>query len=328
MDLSIYEDQDGAQYYPPGKSNRNPDVVKLFNKEIHLFVKKERSDITIKCMVYASKASGRNEGYYVVYQGKYEPDIFKLFKKETKLAFEQIGYNISTSDDNWVYNKINQLDEFSGKYNSFLKIILSAINFGDKLHFTSRNPDEISDFCGILINNISDIDIYLSQRKNISMGSVNIALDSMNEDVTPTRETKGIIDRHEFKIFKNYISNKLPHLSSKNKEDINSLLFEDVLKNKLEKEEYTLNLLRRNHSVDWNKLWKSIPKEIKEKHIHMPPDYRSGSSLSDCNRGFNEDYFWKICFLYLIVASISTLVIIGLYFWGGYLSEILGRLPI
>ncbi len=306
MDLKIYLDQTGTQYYPVVQEEQNKSITDLFEKEIFFVLKKQMGNLELACLVHAAKPSGRNEGYYVWYKGIYDPDIFRRFKKETEIVFEQINLNISS--ENLVFHKMEQLSEANGRLIGDKDAISFGLTQGKHFDFGSQSVKSVISFCSNLLQSFSTLDVCIS-RKQKQFVDFNIFLDSSSFDVIPTDDTLALINKYRREV-QNFnmksrrkkllgdmdkIINDLS-LAGLNREDIDYLLFDKVVKKRSNKMEYVFRLLDKgNYFIDWNYVWNHIPKDLINQRTKTQKKQRKSrdsnvNNISSVNYGIRSDH--------------------------------------
>lgn len=198
MYIKIYEDQTGQMIYPE-RSEKDKNIVRLFDNKIDLYIKKIENNIEISCYLLAHKGQSRGLGYYIIYSGNFGKDTFVNFKNEANNTLQKLELQPHSDDaENAIFNNLRDFD--FGNYTKDIDIIKNSLNSGECLYYKAGNISEISSFCKELLRNINNIKIAISTGES-NLGEVNILRNKKYEEpLTLTDKGKQVIDRQREKI--------------------------------------------------------------------------------------------------------------------------------
>ncbi len=207
MDIKIYEDQTGQMFYPEKRTDKDRDIVRLFDNKIDIFVKKTNDNIEISCYALIQKSLERAIGCYITYKGNKYNQMFTEFKNEANKALTNLGFKISNDDtENAIFNNLEKFDASSRLHD--INIIINALNSGECLYYGGGNFSEIGGFCKDILSLTPNIKISISPKEN-RLGELNILRNTTYEEyLSPFDKTKQILDRQQDRIAQKIIDER------------------------------------------------------------------------------------------------------------------------
>lgn len=207
MDIKIYEDQTGQMFYPEKRTDKDRDIVRLFDNKIDIFIKKTNDNIEISCYALIQKSLERAIGCYITYEGNKYNQMFTEFKNEANKALTDLGFKISNDDiENAIFNNLEKFDTSSRLHN--INIIINALNSGECLYYGGGNFSEIGGFCKDILSLAPNIKISISPKES-RLGEINILRNTTYEEyLSPFDKTKQILDRQQDRIAQKIIDER------------------------------------------------------------------------------------------------------------------------
>ena len=203
MDIEIYEDQTGLMLFPEKRSDKNREIVRLFDNKVELFIKRAGAKLEIDCYILAHKGFSRDIGYYIIYKDEYTDYSFTNFKNEAKKILQKLEIQFHPdSTETILFNNIEKFDSYE-RYHDDIDAIINAVNSYASLEYKSGNIRQTAIFCRELLRDINNIKIAISSEAS-KVGNVNILINKKNdESLIPTEDTRTILSENRRKIINN-----------------------------------------------------------------------------------------------------------------------------
>jgi hypothetical protein len=203
VDIEIYEDQTGLMIFPEKRSDKNREIVRLFDNKVELFIKKTGNKLEIYCYILSHKGFSRDLGYYIVYKDNYTDNSFTNFKNDARNIIQKLEFQLSTdSTETIIFNNIEKFDSYE-RYRGDIDAIINSLNSYSSLEYRSGNIKQIAVFCKELLRDINNITIAISSETS-KLGSVNILINKKyDEHLTPTENTIAILNDNRRKMVDN-----------------------------------------------------------------------------------------------------------------------------
>ena len=134
MDIRIFEDQTGFMMFPERSSNKDMNMVRLFDNKIDLYIKKMENSLSIICYILAQRGHERPIGCYVIGDDNYTDDIFAIFKNGANNALENIGFKPDHDNiENAIFNNIEKFGIYGTREDT--GIVIEALRHNEFLNY-------------------------------------------------------------------------------------------------------------------------------------------------------------------------------------------------
>ena len=199
MDIKIFEDQTGLMMFPDKRldttSQKNTDVIKLFDNKIDLAITNREDEIEITCYLLIHRGQERAIGCYIIGKEKYTDRTFENFKRDADSALKNIGFEHHHDEkENTVFDHIDEFDR-DGQPHRDIDLIVEARSSEERVGYKGGNIGEIAVLCRQILKKINNIKIVISTVES-NLGYVNIIRGNAYEgQLSPTSQGRQTLDR-------------------------------------------------------------------------------------------------------------------------------------
>jgi hypothetical protein len=199
MDIRIFEDQTGLMMFPEKRldttSQKNTDVIKLFDNKIDLTITNRENEIEIMCYLLIHRGHERAIGCYIIGKDKYSDRTFENFKRDADSALKNIGFEHHHDEkENIVFDHIDEFDR-DGQLHRDIDLIMEARSSEERVGYKGGNIGEIATLCRQILKKINDMKIVISTVES-NLGYVNIIRGSVYDgQLSPTSQGRQTLDR-------------------------------------------------------------------------------------------------------------------------------------
>lgn len=199
MDIKIFEDQTGLMMFPEKRldttSQKNTDVIKLFDNKIDLTITNRENEIEIACYLLIHRGQERAIGCYIIGKDKYTDRTFENFKRDADSTLKNIGFEHHHNEkENTVFDHIDEFDR-DGQPHRDIDLIVEARSSEERVGYKGGNVGDVAVLCRQILKKINNIKIVISTVES-NLGYVNIIRSNVYEgQLSPTSQGRQTLDR-------------------------------------------------------------------------------------------------------------------------------------